>query len=111
MHPHFYHWHSRAELKPEVPMLEPRWNAAVKATAEPSASDICSLLTLVLFPGAQPTFAKTFSEAIVKLEPTFPPDHNDELLRVMATAGVYDQLERSTNAADALALGIHAATY
>jgi len=109
MHPNFYHWHARVQLKPEVSILEPRWNAAAKATHEPSASDICSLLMLVLFPGAEPDFAKRFSEALVKLEPTFPPDHNAELLRVMATAGVYSQLEAFSNVADALALGLHAA--
>lgn len=111
MHPNFYHWHARAELKPEVPVLEPRWSAAAKFAEEASAADIPSLLMLVLFPGAEPDFAKRFSEALVKLEPTFPPDHNAELLRVMATASVYSRLEAPTNIAEAFALGLQAAAY
>ena len=111
MHPNFFHWHARAELKPETAILETRWNAAVKCTEKLSSADICSLLKLVLFPGAEPDFAKRFSEALVKAEPTFPPINNAELLRVMATAGVYSQLESFSKAADALALGLQAANF
>ena len=111
MHLNFYHWHARVELKPEVPLLEPRWNAAAKFAEKPSAADIRSLLALVLFPGAEPEFAKRFTEALVKLEPTFPPDHNAEILRVMATASVHSCLETSSNIADAFALGLKAAAY
>src|SRR5713226_4733436 len=93
MHPNFYHWHARAELKPETAILEPRWNAAAKFAEKLSAADIRSLLRLVLFSGAEPEFAKLFSEALVKLEPTFPPERNAELLRVMATAAVYSQMD------------------
>ena len=110
-HPNFYHWHARAELKPDVSILEPRWNAAAKFAGKLSPGDILSLLLLVLFPGAEPEFAKRFSEALVKDEPTFPPDKNAELLRVMAAASVYSQLEKPSNAADALALGLQAAAF
>jgi hypothetical protein len=111
MHPNFYHWHARAELKPETAKLEARWNAAVKCTEKPSSADICSLLKLVLFPGAEPDFAKRFGEALVKAEPTFPPNNNGELLRIMATAGVYSQMETSSKAANAFALGLQAASF
>ena len=111
MHPNFFHWHARAELKPETAILEPRWNAAVKFAEKLSGADIVSLLKLVLFPGAEPEFAKRFSEALVKAEPTFPPNNNAELLRVMATAAVYSQWESPTKAADALALGLQAANF
>lgn len=111
MHPNFYHWHARAELKPETAILEPRWNAAAAFAEKLSASDIHSLLLLVLFPGAEPTFAKRYTEAIVKSEPTFPLDKNGELLRAMATASVYSQLDNPSSAADALALGLRAADF
>ncbi|MDP2605446.1 MAG: GTPase-associated system all-helical protein GASH [Deltaproteobacteria bacterium] len=111
MHPNFYHWHTRAELKPETGSLEPRWNAAAAFAEKLSAADIRSLLLLVLFPGAEPTFAKQYTEALVKSEPTFPLDKNAELLRVMATASVYSEMEKSSNAADALALGLQAADF
>jgi hypothetical protein len=111
MHPNFFHWHGRSQLKPEVPILEPRWNASAKFAENLSAADVRSLLALVLFPGAEPEFAKRFSEALVKLEPTFPPAGNAEMLRVMATASVYTRLESSTNIANALALGLQAAAF
>ena len=82
-----------------------------EAIENPSAADIRSLLLLVLFPGAEPDFAKRLSETIVKLEPTFPPDHNAEILRVMAAACVYTHLEQTSTIANALALGLHAAAY
>ncbi len=111
MHPNFFHWHSRAELKPDATILESRWNAAAKFAEKVSVSDICSLLRLVLFPGAEAEFAKRFSAALVKLEPTFPPEGNAELLRVMATAAVYSQMSEPSNEADAMALGLHAAAF
>lgn len=111
MHQNFFHWHSRAELKPDTTILEPRWNAAAKFAEDVSVSDICSLLRLVLFPGAEADFAKRFSDALVKLEPTFPPEGNAELLRVMATAAVYSQMDAPSNEADAIALGLRAAAF
>ena len=104
MHPHFYHWHARAELKPDTAILETRWKAAAEFAEDISAADICALLRLVVFPGAEPEFAKRFSEALVKLEPTFPPEGNAELLRVMATAAVYSQMDEPSSKADAIAL-------
>ena len=111
MHPNFYHWHAHAELKPEPASLEPRWNAAAKFAEKLSAADIRSLLRLVLFPGAEPEFANRFSGELVKLEPTFPPERNAELLRVMAAAAVHSRLEKSSNVADAFALGLQAAAF
>lgn len=111
MHPNFFHWHARAELKPEVAVLEPRWNAAVKFSEDLKGPDVCSLLKLVLFPGAEPEFAKRFTEALVKAEPTFSPANNAELLRVMATAAVYELLEDPSKVADAVALGLQAANF
>ena len=43
---------------------------------------------IALFPKAEIEFAKRFSDELVKSEPTFPPDKNAELLRVMATAAI-----------------------
>lgn len=111
MHPNFYHWHGRAELKPDTNILEPRWKAAAKFAEEISGPDICSLLRLVLFPGAEPEFGRRFSVELVKLEPTFPPEGNAELLRVMATAAVYSQMDEPSNKADAIALGLRAAAF
>ena len=111
MHLNFFHWHGRVQLKPEVPILEPRWNAAAKFAENLSSADVRSLLALVLFPGAEPEFAKRFSEALIKLEPTFPPEGNAEILRVMATASVYTRLESSSNIADAFALGLQASAF
>ena len=111
MHPNFFHWHAHAELKPDLTILEPRWNAAAKFAEKLSAADICSLLRLVLFSGAEPEFAKRFSEGLVKLEPTFPPERNAELLRVMAAAAVHSQMDEPSNVADAIALGLQAAAF
>lgn len=111
MHTNFYHWHARAELKPEIAVLESRWNAAVKFAEKLSSADIRSLLKLVLFPGAEPDFAKRFSESLVKAEPTFPPNNNAELLRVMATVAVYSQMESPSKVATAVALGLQAANF
>lgn len=98
-------------MKPDTTILEPRWKAAAKFAEDVSVSDICSLLCLVLFPGAEADFAKRFSDALVKLEPTFPPEGNTELLRVMATAALYSQMDKPSNEADAIALGLHAAAF
>lgn len=98
-------------MKPDTTILEPRWNAAAKFAEDISGSDICSLLRLVLFPGAEADFAKRFSDALVKLEPTFPPEGNTELLRVMATAALYSQMDEPSNEADAIALGLRAAAF
>ena len=111
MHPHFYHWHNRAELKTESPLLQPRWDAAAKFAEELSADRVCALLRLALFGTAVTEFAKGFSEEMVKQEPTFPPDGNAELLRVMATAALYSQMETESNEADAVALGLLAAAF
>lgn len=111
MHQNFFHWHSRAELKPDRTILEPRWNAAAKFAAKVSVSDICSLLRLALFPDVEAEFAKRFSDALVKSEPTFPPEGNAELLRVMATAALYSQMDEPSNEAGAIALGLRAAAF
>lgn len=111
MHPNFYHWHAHAELKPDPAILESRWNAAAKFAKKLSVADICSLLRLVLFSGAEPEFAKRFSEGLVKLEPTFPPERNAGLLRVMAAAAVHSQMDKPSNVADAIALGLKAAAF
>lgn len=52
MHPHFYHWHARVKLKPDLTILEPRWNAAAKLAEKLSGADTLALLRLVLFPSA-----------------------------------------------------------
>ena len=111
MHPHFYHWHARVELKPETAILESRWNAAAGFAKALSAADICSLLRLIVLPGEDPSFTKRFTEALVVAEPTFPVDHNLELLRVMAAAAVYTQLEMASSIGDALALGLKVAAF
>jgi hypothetical protein len=111
MHPNFYHWHARAEMKPETTVLEPRWNAAAKLAEKLSASDVRSLLLLVLFPGAEPDFAKRYTVELVKLEPTFLPTGNAELLRVMATAAIYSRMDKPSPAANAVALGLQAAAF
>jgi hypothetical protein len=111
MHPNFYHWHSHAELQPDVAILEPRWNAAAAFSDKPTNADLRSLLRLVLFPDAQPEFAKRFSEALVKLEPTFPTGNNAGLLRVMAAAAVYSGMKDWTYASLALAQGLQSANF
>lgn len=111
MNQNFYHWQTRAGFTPDVSILEPRWNAAAKFVKKPSPGDILSLLRLILFPGAEPEFAKRFSEALVREEPTFPPDKNAQLLRVMAAAGVHSLFEKPSSVADALALGLQSAAY
>ena len=111
MHPNFYHWHSRAELKPEVNILEARWKAAQKFAKDLPAADIPPLLNVVLFPGSDTAFVSKLSAAVVLLEPTFPPRDNAELVRVMATAVAYTLMESSTGEADAVALGLHAAAF
>jgi hypothetical protein len=111
MHPNFFHWHSRAEMKPEVAHLQTRWNAAVKCSERPSNADICSLIKLVLFPGVEQDFGKRFSEGLVKADPTFPPADNAQLLRVMASAAVYHHLATPSKVANAFALGLQAANF
>jgi hypothetical protein len=111
MHQNFYHWHSRAELQPEIAILEPRWNAAAAFAEKLPNADLRSLLRLVLFPDAQPEFAKRFSDALVKLDPRFPPENNAGLLRVMATAAVHSGMKDGTYASLALALGLQAASF
>ena len=111
MHPNFYHWHNRAELKPETTVLQTRWDAAATFSEELSADDACSLLRLALFGTAVPEFAKRFSGELVALEPTFLPEGNAELLRVMATAALYSQMETESSEGDAVALGLLAAAF
>ena len=111
MHPNFYHWHAQAEFKPEVSVLAPRWSAAEKFAEKVTADDILPLVRLVLFPGTEPEFAKRFTDVLVKAEPTFPLNKNAELIRVMASAAVYSRLEKSTPIANALALGLKAASF
>ena len=111
MHQNFYHWHNRAELKPQPGILQARWDAASKFAEELSADDVCSLLRLALFGTAAPEFAGRFSGRLVALEPTFLPEGNTELLRVMATAALYGQLETESEVADAVALGLLAAGF
>lgn len=111
MHPNFYHWHSRAELKPETTLLQPRWDAAAMFAENLTGDDACSLLRLALFGTASPEFAKRFSEELVAIEPTFLPQGNAELLRVMATAALYSQTETESAEADAVALGMLAAAF
>jgi hypothetical protein len=112
MHPHFYHWHNRAELKPETgPLLQARWEAAAKFAEGLTADDACSLLRLALFGTGTTNFLKRFGEEIVVQEPTFPPEGNAELLRVMAAAALYSQMETESNEGDAVALGLLAAAF
>ena len=111
MHANFYHWLSRAEFKPDVSTLGSRWNAAEKFAKELSATDVCSLLRIALFPIEESEFTQYFSAELVKAEPTFPPDKNAELLRVMASAAIQSRFEESSEVADALALGLQAADF
>jgi len=111
-HQNFYHWHARAELKPETSILEPRWNAAAKFAEKLSANDVRDLLCLAMFSGASSAeFEKRFGDSLVKAEPTFPIENNHELLRVMAAASLYSRLEKVSSTADAIALGMHSAAF
>ncbi len=111
MHRNFYHWHKRAEIKTETHLLQPRWDAAAKFSEGLSANRACALLRLALFGNPVTQFANEFSEAMVRQEPTFPPDENVELLRVMATAALYSLMETESHEADAVALGLLAAAF
>ncbi len=111
MHQHFYHWHGQADLIHEPGILEARWNAASSFELASPAADLCSLIRLAIFSEAAPEFNKRFSEELVKLEPTFPPRKNRELLKIMATVVLYEQLEENSKNADATALGIAAAVF
>jgi hypothetical protein len=112
MHPNFYHWHNRVELKPDTTvLLQARWDAAAKFSEKLSGNDACSLLRLALFGTAAPEFAKRFSAELVVLEPTFLPEGNAELLRVMATAALYSQMRKESNEADAVALGLFSVAF
>src|SRR5258708_30719157 len=111
MHPNFYHWHARAELKPDAAVLEPRWTAAAKFAERLNKGDILSLLLLALFSPVDDKFASRLTEGVVKGEPTFPIVNNHELLRVMASAAIYRRLEQPSAAADAISLGVLAADF
>lgn len=111
MHPNFYHWHNRVELKPDPAILQARWDAAAKFAEHLSSDDTCSLLRMAFFGAATPDFGKRFSGALVVLEPTFLPVENAQLLQVMATAALYGQMETSSFVADAVALGSLAAAF
>lgn len=111
MHSHFYHWHNRVAVKPEVSALEARWEAAVEATDSSSAASMVSLLKLVTSEAADATFQASYSEALVEADPTFPPKDNRELLRVMAAAAVFCQLQTSSTRSDIAALGIQSASF
>ena len=111
MHPNFYHWHSRAEFKPDVVILEARWNAAKKFANDLKKVDIGPLLNVVLFSGSEPDFVSKLCAAIVLLEPTFQPRDNAELVRVMATAAAYSIMESPSDEADTVALGLQAAAF
>lgn len=111
MHLYFHHWHKRVELKPESSVLQARWDSAAKFSESLSRDDACSLLRLALFGAVAPEFAKRFSDALVAAEPTFPPEENLELLRVMATAALYSQMETESSEADAVALGLLAVAF
>lgn len=111
MHLYFYHWHNRVELKPDTTVLQARWDAAAKFSEELSGNDACSLLRLALFGTDTPEFAKRFSAELIALEPTFLPEGNNELLRVMATAALYSKMETESNEGDAVALGVFAAAF
>jgi hypothetical protein len=111
MHDNFYHWHARAELKPETGILAPRWEAASKFAEKLVPSDIPPLIRLISFSNSDPEFTKRFSTALVKAEPTFPPTNNTELLRVMAAAGLVARLAKPSRVGDALALGLQAAAF
>jgi len=111
MHPNFYHWHNRVELKPDPTILQARWDAAAEFADDLSSDDLCSLLRLALFGIATPEFAKQFSGALVALEPTFLPNENTELLRVMATAALFSRMETDSTEGDAVALGLLAAAF
>lgn len=111
MHSHFFHWHKRAEFTPDPSILTPRWEAAEKLAANLPATDLASLLNVVLFPGTDTAYVGKLSEEIVKLEPTFEPTGNAELVRVMATAAAYAMMESSSGKADTVALGLQAAAF
>lgn len=111
MHDNFYHWHKKAELKPDTDILEARWKAAAQFAKKLPISDILSLLRLALFSGSNGEFSTRFSASLVKLEPTFPLDKNSELLRVMAAAAVVSIMASPSKEADVCGLGLKAAAF
>jgi hypothetical protein len=111
MHPNFYHWHTRAELKPEINVLEPRWDAVAKFAAKAPSADLAHIVQAVSFSGPSPDFAKRVTEVVIKTDPTFLPANNFELVRVMAAAAAYAIMEENTNSGDAIALGLQAASF
>src|SRR5690349_6439629 len=111
MHANFYHWHEAVAIKPDVNILESRWKAAEKFVAKCTATDVAALLSIALFKGQESEFSTRFGAALVKLEPTFKPDANGELLRVMSTAALYSKMAYFSEAAYAIALGLRAANF
>lgn len=111
MHQNFFHWHSRAELKPDTTHLEKRWDAATKFAEKLSPSDLGWLIQIALYRSTNPEFTRRFSAHLVKIEPTFPPEKNEELLRIMASATLYSQMEKESATADSIALGLRASAF
>jgi len=112
MHPHFFHWHGQVELKPDVAVLEPRWKAAEEfANNNHAAADVNGLLRIAASGKPVDELATRFAEALIVAEPTFPPSRNNQLLGVMACAALYSQLENSSNVADAISIGLRAASF
>lgn len=108
MHPNFYHWHSRSDLKTDVSLLNTRWDAAAALAKEVKRADIIDMSRMLLFEEPVDGFASRLTSAILSADPTFPPEKNAALLRVMSAAVAWSALEEPSHIADSIALGMHA---
>jgi len=109
MHPLFFHWHPG--IKTDSALLEPRWNAAAKFVEKTTSADICSLLGLVFDQECPSELTARFTAALVAADPTFPPEKNVQLLRVMAAAALHAKMENMTSTSSAIALGLQSANF
>ncbi len=111
MHPHFHNWYISVSLQTSAELLENRWKAVEAYAATLDSQKTSHLIRLFLGQDVSPEFVREFSEALVKIDTSFPVTNNKEELSLLAGAVFMAAHGKNLRGVLSFALGLKAAAF
>ena len=111
MHPHLIDWFRNPHIQPDAAVVEKRWEVAVELASKLNRAQVVDLVRLFLFEQPKKALVDKVTANVLAHDATFPVANNTEELRLMSGVVAIASFEDRSSAADALALGIRAASW
>ena len=111
MHNHTIDWYLQLHLTSDSTIAKRRWDTAISLAKKLTRTRIIELLRLFLFVPSDSGFIKQFTSDVIDIDKEFPISNNTNELRMMAGLVIVTTFQGSNANANALALGLRAASF